>query len=213
MLISVSFSVLLFQVALAANLGYGAKEGIDYIHLKTCMPVEEHAESILTPYAFSVYQHELVLSMQYALIEMGKGSYVVRHYKKTEGEYLLIWIAEDEQIHCSCKGFEHSGILCRHALRLFSTKNYFQLPDKYFPFRWRLESSLVPTGQESTRPIKEEYYHALHSLTDTLVTESLVSKERFNYVHKELTTLLDHVKNMPVTEVAREILTNNFNES
>ncbi|XP_048491824.1 putative protein FAR1-RELATED SEQUENCE 10 [Beta vulgaris subsp. vulgaris] len=201
------------QVALAANLGYGAKEGIDYIHLKTCMPVEEHAESILTPYAFSVYQHELVLSMQYALIEMGKGSYVVRHYKKTEGEYLLIWIAEDEQIHCSCKGFEHSGILCRHALRLFSTKNYFQLPDKYFPFRWRLESSLVPTGQESTRPIKEEYYHALHSLTDTLVTESLVSKERFNYVHKELTTLLDHVKNMPVTEVAPEILTNNFSES
>lgn len=177
------------------------------------MPVEELAQGILTTYAFSVYQHELVLSVQYAVEEKAKGSYVAWHYKKVEGDCHLIWIPEDEEIRCSCKGFEHSGILCRHALRLFISKNYFQLPDKYFPFRWRWESSLLPMNQESTRPVKEEYYHALHSLTDTLVTESLVSKERFNYVHKELTTLLDHVKNMPADEVAPEISTNNFSES
>lgn len=207
------FQVFFEQIGLAAKLEYGAKEEMRYIHLKTCMPVEELAQGILTTYAFSVYQHELVLSVQYAVEEKAKGSYVAWHYKKVEGDCHLIWIPEDEEIRCSCKGFEHSGILCRHALRLFISKNYFQLPDKYFPFRWRWESSLLPMNQESTRPVKEEYYHALHSLTDTLVTESLVSKERFNYVHKELTTLLDHVKNMPVDEVAPEISTNNFSES
>ncbi|XP_056693345.1 putative protein FAR1-RELATED SEQUENCE 10 isoform X2 [Spinacia oleracea] len=201
------------QVGLAVRLGCGAKEEMRFIHLKTCMPIEEHGQGILTPYAFGVYQHELVLSVQYAVIEMAKGSYVARHYKKVEGECLLIWISEDEQIHCSCKGFEHSGILCRHALRLLISKNYFHLPDKYFPFRWRWDSSFIPMDQESSRPVKEEHYHALHSLTDTLVTESLVSKERFNYAHKELTTLLDHVKNMAVDELTPEISTNNFSES
>lgn len=178
------------------------KEKIRYIRLKTCMPIEEHAQSILTPYAFNVFQHELVLTMQYAILEMEKGSYVVRHYKKIEGERVLLWIPEDEQIHCSCKGFEHSGIPCRHALRLFVAKNYFQLPEKYFPFRWRMKSSLMPTDQEH----KHGCYHALRSLTDTLTTESLVSKERFHYVHKELTTLLDRVKDMPVDEGATEML-------
>ncbi|XP_021752828.1 putative protein FAR1-RELATED SEQUENCE 10 [Chenopodium quinoa] len=200
------------QVGLAAKLGYGAKEDLPFVHLKTCMPVEEHAQGILTPYAFSVYQHELVLSVQYAIIEMAKGSYVARHYKKVEEEYLLLWIHEGEQIHCSCKGFEQSGVLCRHALRLFVTKNYFQLPYHYFPIRWRWENSFLPMDQESSRLVKEEYYRALHSLTDTLLTESLVSKERFNYAHKELTALLDQIKNMHVDEVP-EILTNNFSES
>ena len=170
------------------------------------MPIEELAQSILTPYAFNVFQHELVLTMQYAVVEMEKGSYVVRHYKKIEGERVLLWIPEDEQIHCSCKGFEHSGILCRHALRLFVAKNYFRLPEKYFPFRWRMENSLMPTDQEHARPIKQVHYYALRSVTDTLTTESLVSKERFNYVHKELTTLLDRVKDMPVDEGATDML-------
>ncbi|XP_057526946.1 putative protein FAR1-RELATED SEQUENCE 10 isoform X2 [Amaranthus tricolor] len=191
------------QVGRSANLGYGANDKIRYIHPKTCMPIEELAQSILTPYAFNVFQHELVLTMQYAVVEMEKGSYVVRHYKKIEGERVLLWIPEDEQIHCSCKGFEHSGILCRHALRLFVAKNYFRLPEKYFPFRWRMENSLMPTDQEHARPIKQVHYYALRSVTDTLTTESLVSKERFNYVHKELTTLLDRVKDMPVDEEDR----------
>ncbi|KAK4846609.1 hypothetical protein QYF36_019816 [Acer negundo] len=118
------------QVRAAANFGNLSREGMQYMHIKTCMPIEEHARSILTPYAFRVIQHEIELSMQYAT--------------RMDGEYLVIWIPEDEQIHCSCKEFEHSGILYRHSLRVFSIKNYFQLPEKYLLLRWRLESSLIP---------------------------------------------------------------------
>lgn len=200
------------QVGLAGNLGYKTKEEMWCTYRKTCMPVEEHAQSILTPYAFNVFQHELVLSTQYATTEMANGSYVVRHYKKIEGECLVIWIPQDEQIHCSCEGFEHSGILCRHALRLLVTKNCFQVPDKYFPFRWRLESSLLPMDEESTQAYKLECYHSLRSLTDTLLAESLVSKERFYHVQRELTTLVRHVRNMPVNEFAPDSATNNFSE-
>ncbi|GAB4851924.1 Putative protein FAR1-RELATED SEQUENCE 10 [Ancistrocladus abbreviatus] len=204
--------VFFHQVGAAANLGNGAEEKIQYMHMKTCMPIEEHAQSILTPFAFTMFQREIVLSMQYAAIEMANGPFLVRHFKKMEGEYHVIWIPEDEQIHCSCKGFEHSGILCRHALRILVTKNYFQVPEKYFPFRWRLESSLVPVDEQTIQRAAEGCYQAFHSLTDSLLTESLISKERFNYVHKELTALLDHVRNMPPTdEVALNLAANNVN--
>lgn len=184
------------------------------MHIKTCMPIEEHARSILTPYAFNVLQHEIVLSMQYAITEMANGSYIVRHYKKMDGECLVIWIPDDEQIHCSCKEFEHSGILCRHSLRVLIVKNYFELPERYFLHRWQLESSLLPMDDQHVQISSDECTEAFHSLAATLLTESLISKERFNYVHREITGLLEHVRNMPVIdEFAMNMAANNVSES
>ncbi|XP_038714131.1 putative protein FAR1-RELATED SEQUENCE 10 isoform X2 [Tripterygium wilfordii] len=82
------------QVAAAASFGNQTREPMQYIHIKTCMPLEEHARSILTPYAFNVFQREIALSMHYAASEMENGSYLVRHYKKMDGECLVIWISE-----------------------------------------------------------------------------------------------------------------------
>ncbi|XP_062009260.1 putative protein FAR1-RELATED SEQUENCE 10 isoform X1 [Rosa rugosa] len=188
------------QVSIAANFGNQTREGMQYMNVKTGMPIEEHARNILTPYAFSVLQHEIVLSVQYATTEMGSGSYLVRHYKKLDGECLVIWIPDDEQIHCSCKEFEHSGILCRHSLRVLVVKNYFQLPEKYFLLRWRLESSLDSLADENAQISADDCAESFNTLTASLLTESLVSKERFNYVHRELSSLLEHVRSMPVIE-------------
>ncbi|XP_055959838.1 putative protein FAR1-RELATED SEQUENCE 10 [Mercurialis annua] len=200
------------QVGVAANFGNQSGDRMQYTHIKTCMPIEEHARSILTPYAFNVFQNEIVLSMQYGTQEMADGSYLVRHYKKMDGEY-LVWIPEDEQIHCSCKEFEHSGILCRHSLRVLAVKNYFQLPEKFYPLRWRQDHSLVTADYQNAQSNSDECAQAFHSLAATLLTESLVSKERFTYVHRELTGLLDHVRNMPVTEEFSFSMANNNIES
>ncbi|KAI9177477.1 hypothetical protein LWI28_015678 [Acer negundo] len=96
------------QVRAAANFGNLTREGMQYMHIKTCMPIEEHARSILTPYAFRVIQHEIELSMQYAT--------------RMDGEYLVIWIPEDEQIHCSFnviqgKKLDQPLSLCGSVLR------------------------------------------------------------------------------------------------
>ncbi|XP_012478472.1 putative protein FAR1-RELATED SEQUENCE 10 isoform X1 [Gossypium raimondii] len=202
------------QVGFAADLRNRSKEALQYMHTKTCLPIEENARSILTPYAFNALQHEIVLSMQYATTELANGSYLVRHYKKMEGEYLVIWISQDEQIHCSCKEFEHSGILCRHCLRVLTVKNYFEIPEKYILFRWRLESSLVALEDRNGQCNSDEYAQVFHSLAATLLTESLFTKERFNHVHRELSRLLEHVQNMPVSnEFASNMAANNISES
>lgn len=177
------------------------------------MPIEEHARRILTPYAFNVLQHEIVLSMQYATREMANGSHLVRHYRKMDEEFLVIWIPENEQIHCSCKEYEHSGILCRHSLRVLTAKNYFELPEKYFLHRWRSETSSVRMDDQNDQVRSDDCAQTFHSLAATILTESLISKERFDYVRRELTGLLEHVRNMPVIdEFALTTAPNNVSE-
>lgn len=184
------------------------------MHIKTCLPIEEHARSVLTPYAFNVLQHEIVLSLQYAIQEMADGSYLVQHFKKMDGERFVFWMPEDEQIHCSCKEFEHSGILCRHSLRLLEVKNYFQLPERYFPLRWRRDQSLVPLDDQNAQSNNDECAQAFHALAEALLTESLISKERFNHVQREITGLLAEVRSMPVAEeLSLNIPPNNVSET
>lgn len=177
------------------------------------MPIEEHARSILTPYAFNWFQNETVLSMQYAITELTNGSYLVQHYKKMDDERLVIWEPADEQIQCSCKEFEHSGILCRHSIRVLAMKNYFQLPTKYFLPRWRRESLSAPFDEQNPQR-SDECTEAFHSLAATLLSESLISKERFSYVHRELTGIIERVKNMEaLDELANNVAANNVNET
>lgn len=202
------------QIGLAATVGNQTRDGTPYMHIKTCLPIEEHARSVLTPYAFNVLQHEIVLSLQYAIQEMADGSYLVQHIKKMDGERFVNWMPEDEQIHCSCKEFEHSGILCRHSLRLLEVKNYFQLPERYFPLRWRRDQSLVPMDDQNAQSNNDECAQAFHALAEALLTESLISKERFNHVQREITGLLAEVRSMPVAEeFSLNIPPNNVSET
>ncbi|XP_050369621.1 putative protein FAR1-RELATED SEQUENCE 10 [Argentina anserina] len=192
------------QVGISANFQNQARRVMQYMHTKTCIPIEENARNILTPFAFNSLQHELVLAMQYAVSEMSNGSCIVRHCKEIDGERLVIWIPEDEQIHCSCKEFESSGLLCRHSLRVFIVKNYFDLPDKYYMNRWRRESSLDLYDPHITRNSDDEWYQEYQCLAEMLFTESSITKERSDYVRREVTThltrILTEVRNMPESE-------------
>lgn len=193
------------QVGRSTKFQNHARLEMQYMHVKTCIPIEEHARSVLTPFAFNALQNELVLAMQYAASEMANGSFIVRHYKKMDGERLVIWIPEDEQIHCSCKEFESSGILCRHALRVLMIKNYFQLPDKYFLSRWRRESTPIIYEDNGSQNGEDEWFREYECLTETLFAESSLTRERSDYVRseltKELTRLLKEVRNLPETDV------------
>ncbi|TQD92220.1 hypothetical protein C1H46_022190 [Malus baccata] len=192
------------QVGISANFQNQSHREMQYMHIKTSIPIEEHVRSILMPFAFNAFQHELVLAMQYAVSEMANGSYLVQHFKKIEGEHLVIWIPEEEQVQCSCKEFESSGLLCRHSLRVYVVKNYFQLPDKYCLNRWRKEGSLDYYDDHIAWTSDEEWFQDYQCLTDTLLTESSVTKERSDYVRRELTTqltrILNEVRNIPECE-------------
>ncbi|ESQ32306.1 hypothetical protein EUTSA_v10003748mg [Eutrema salsugineum] len=188
--------VLLEEVSAAASLAKQIPPRVPYPSMKTSMPMEDHARGVLTPYAFSVLQNEMVLSVQYAVSEMANGPYIVHHFKKMEGECCVFWNPENEEIHCSCKEFEHSGILCRHSLRVLAVKNCFHIPEQYFLVRWRQENPLVTEENQDGLGIGDDCAQTFHSLTETLLAESMITKDRLDYTNQELSALIDRVRNI-----------------
>lgn len=162
------------------------------VKLKTCMPIEEHASTVLTHHAFKMFQKEITASVLFAVYETVPENYLVRHHLKSDGGHFVSCVPSDEDLHCSCKGFETTGILCRHALRVLSLKNCFFIPEKYLLGRWRRESSLFP--KSSSIKYRSQ---ALLSLSSIIIQESAAAKNRFEYVEGHLSRLLSHVREMP----------------
>lgn len=159
--------------------------------IRTCMPIEEHASTILSHYAFEMFQKEIMSSTEYAVFETARESYLVRHRLKTDGGHVVSCDTSNEEVQCSCKGFESTGILCKHALRVLSLRNCFLVPEKYLVPRWRRESSLFP--KSSGQKYRSQ---ALRSLASIIIQESAVTKDRFDYVEWHMSRLLSHIRDM-----------------
>ncbi|KAI3778165.1 hypothetical protein L2E82_07238 [Cichorium intybus] len=156
------------------------------VSLKTGSPIESHASTVLTPYAFSKLQEQLVLAPQYASLLVDESYFIVRHHTEINGGSKVIWIPDDEFISCSCHDFEFSGILCRHVLRVLSTNNCFNVPYQYLPIRWRESSQ----GNDQNA-------HLLQSMVSTLVSEAMETDERLNFVSGQINMALTRVKEFP----------------
>ncbi|KAF6177113.1 hypothetical protein GIB67_005101 [Kingdonia uniflora] len=169
----------------------GAKEKIqrklqNKVTLKTGSPIESHAATVLTPYAFCKLQEELVLAPQYASFQVEEGAFHVRHHTQVEGGFKVIWNPQEALITCSCHLFEFTGILCRHVLRVLSTNNCFHIPEQYLPFRWRLFNSAP------MKPVQ-----LLQSMVSSLVSESVVTDERLDVACQQIDMVLSRIKNFP----------------
>ncbi|KAL8153534.1 hypothetical protein V2J09_011294 [Rumex salicifolius] len=184
------------------------QQNIQNICLKTGAPMESHAATVLTPFAFSKLQEQLVLAAHYASFQMEDG-FLVRHHTKLEGGRKVFWVPREGIISCSCHYYEFSGILCRHALRVLSTMNCFQIPERYLPLRWRKISSVcmkvVPSAVNENNAEKVQL---LQSMVSSLVMESSKSKERLDMATEQVSVLLSRVREQPVSAsyVARDIL-------
>lgn len=173
------------------------QQNLQNICLKTGAPMESHAASILTPFAFSKLQDQLVLAAHYASFQ-AEDCFIVRHHTKLEGGRKVFWVPREGIISCSCNHFEFSGILCRHALRVLSTGNCFQIPEKYLPVRWRRISSLSAKLSPSTSNNHGERVDFFQNMVSSLMTESVKSKERLDIAMEQVSVLLSRIKEQPV---------------
>ncbi|KAI8543312.1 hypothetical protein RHMOL_Rhmol08G0206900 [Rhododendron molle] len=113
--------------------------------LRTLSPLEEQAHSILTPYAFKMFQEEFGRATQYSVLAESGGEFVLRYYKdKCSQKHKVLW--DGEKATCTCKHFEFWGILCRHILSIFLHKDCYQIPPAYLLPRWCREALL--SGKE-----------------------------------------------------------------
>lgn len=174
------------------------QQNLQNICLKTGAPMESHAASMLTPFAFSKLQEQLVLAAHYASFQMDD-CFLVRHHMKVEGGRKVYWVPRDGIISCSCHHFEFSGILCRHSLRVLSTGNCFQIPDRYLPIRWRRISTSSAKLLQGAPSDHAERIQFLQSMVSSLVTESAKSKERLDIAIEQVSILLSRIREQPVS--------------
>ncbi|KAL9253381.1 FAR1-RELATED SEQUENCE 11-like protein [Drosera capensis] len=66
-------------------------QNVQNICLKTGAPMESHASTILTPYAFSKLQEQMVLAAHYASYQM-KDGFLVRHHTVHEGGHRVYFV-------------------------------------------------------------------------------------------------------------------------
>ncbi|RYR12865.1 hypothetical protein Ahy_B04g070171 isoform D [Arachis hypogaea] len=166
--------------------------------LKTGSPVESHAATVLTPYALSKLQDELVLAPQYASFLVDEGCFQVRHHTQTDGGCKVFWVPCQAHITCSCHLFEFSGTLCRHVLRVMSTNNCFHIPDQYLPTRWRGGSlSSVNQFRGVTTRDQPERMQFLESMVSTLIMESIETEERLDVACEQMSVALSRIKALP----------------
>ncbi|KAI9072176.1 hypothetical protein K1719_045843 [Acacia pycnantha] len=174
------------------------QQNLQNICLKTGAPMESHAATILTPFAFSKLQEQLVLAAHYASFPLEDG-FLVRHHTKAEGGRRVYWGPREGIISCSCLQFEFSGILCRHALRVLSTGNCFQIPDRYLPSRWRRISMTSAKLPQSAPKDHAERVQLLQNMVSALITESSKSKERLDIATEQVSLLLSRIREQPVS--------------
>lgn len=166
--------------------------------LKTGSPIESHAATILTPYALSKLQEELVAAPQYASFLVDEGCFQVRHHSQTDGGCKVFWLPCQDHISCSCRLFEFSGILCKHVLRVMSTNNCFHIPDQYLPIRWRsIGLSSFNHFHGATSRDQPERIQYLESLVSTLLMESVETEERLDVACDQVSMVLSRVKTLP----------------
>lgn len=171
---------------------------VQKVPLKTGSPMESHAAAVLTPYAFSKLQEELVLAPQYASLMVDENYFIVRHHTEMDGGSKVLWGPHDEYISCSCHQFEFSGILCRHVLRVLSTNNCFHIPDQYLPIRWRdIGSAMTKSAQGPTSGEHAVKVQLLHSIVSTLIAESVETEERLDVACDQISVVLSRIKEFP----------------
>ncbi|GAB2283919.1 Protein FAR1-RELATED SEQUENCE 11, variant 2 [Dionaea muscipula] len=173
------------------------QQNLHNICLKTGAPVESHAATILTPFAFSKLQEQLVLAAHYASFQM-KDGYLVRHHTKLEGGWRVYWNPGEGLVSCSCHHFEFTGVLCRHALRVLSTENCFQIPERYLPLRWRRVNSSPTKLLPSTPCDHMGRVQVLQTMVSNLVAEAAKTKERLDIATQQVSVLLSQIIERPV---------------
>jgi hypothetical protein len=97
----------------------------DDVVLRTNLPIEKHASEVYTRAVYELFVQTIYASEPYVVEAVIPNlTYVARHAnsvtreKWSRVEYEVNVREDGEAFMCVCKQFEHTGMLCRHAVKV-----------------------------------------------------------------------------------------------
>ncbi|CAM0949083.1 unnamed protein product [Alopecurus aequalis] len=128
------------------ELGYGFEEKrttMDEIVLRTNLPIEKHASEVYTRPVYELFMQAIRESEPYVVETVIPNlRYIARHpsIETREKWYRLEYevnVREDgEAFMCVCKQFEHTGMLCCHAVKVMIHLGVREIPRLHVMPRW-----------------------------------------------------------------------------
>ncbi|XP_074322888.1 protein FAR1-RELATED SEQUENCE 5-like [Apium graveolens] len=113
--------------------------------------LEMHASEIYTKKMFKRFQKELMKSTCYIVNSVkNNGTYISKLYlveKATLPENCRrkyrVTVLMYEKIECSCKKFEHSGMICKLIIRYLDKKQKIKIPESLIMGRWTMNGNKI----------------------------------------------------------------------
>lgn len=120
------------------------EEDVETMHsrpdLKTKLPIEKQVADIYTRKIFMKFQEEIFESFAYVANKIKEdgatGTFRVTKYEEHRKANIVTFDVSEKIASCSCRMFEHLGILCRHVLKVFTISAVSTLPSNYLLERW-----------------------------------------------------------------------------
>ncbi|KAK9055160.1 hypothetical protein SSX86_026242 [Deinandra increscens subsp. villosa] len=127
--------------------------------VKTPSPMEKQVAGVYTRRAFLKFQEELVETLANRATKVeDRGTvttYRVDKFGDGERGHIVRFNGFELKAMCSCRMFEYSGIICRHALSVFRAKNVLTLPCEYILKRWSRDAN-VANNNSNNNNFQEE---------------------------------------------------------
>ncbi|XP_074336971.1 protein FAR1-RELATED SEQUENCE 3-like [Apium graveolens] len=159
--------------------------------------LEMHASEIYTKEMFKRFQKELMKSTCYIVNSVkNNGTYMSKLYlvekatlsKNCKRKY-RVTVFMYEKIECSCKKFEHSGMICKHMIRYLDKKQKIKIPESLIMGRWTMNDNkiagplpyapLAIGNDGASQPLR---YGALCKSFQDLATSDSCSISRYKYL-------------------------------
>ncbi|KAG7568151.1 Zinc finger SWIM-type [Arabidopsis thaliana x Arabidopsis arenosa] len=156
--------------------------------LKTPSPMENQAANLFTRKIFGKFQEELVETFAHTANRIEDdgttSTFRVANFENDNKAYIVTFCYPEMRANCSCQMFEHSGILCRHVLTVFTVTNILTLPPHYILRRWtRNAKSMVELDELVSENGHDSLIHRYNHLCREAIKyaeEGAISAEAYN---------------------------------
>ncbi|KAL7229944.1 hypothetical protein ACSBR2_008483 [Camellia fascicularis] len=166
-------------------------------------PVEilKHVASIYSPEVCELFQAKLCKAYDCNMHLCGEDGIVTKYkiipYHKHH-DHTITYDSSKATVVCSCKKFEFMGILCSHALKVFSSKNVTKIPEQYILKRWTKDAKLgsievTCISYEDPKAMIGRQYKELCRLCTQLATRATKMEKTYKIALDGLNKILEEV--------------------
>nr|XP_027062985.1 protein FAR1-RELATED SEQUENCE 5-like [Coffea arabica] len=167
--------------------------------------VLKQATSVYTPEVFKWFEIEWGKSYDCGIItysEVGTMTEYKITPKGNKNYHMVRFDSIGDQISCSCKKFEFSGILCSHSLKVLNIRNIMKIPSQYIIKRWTNKAKVGYVKDNNCCNINNDLdpkvtftkrYRDLCRLYTQLVTKAAQAEETYKIAKEGLLKILDLV--------------------